>query len=63
VFDIDVLASPECGGRLRVIAYIAQTEATKRLAATGPPATPARRPPDPVDPAPDYGHGDATYDP
>ncbi len=68
VFEVDVLACPECGGRLRIIAFIAEpTVATKildhlGLASTGPPTAPARRPPELVDPLPDYAQGDVTYD-
>jgi len=58
VFSLDVLACPECAGRLRLIAFIARPAvATKILVhlgldSTGSPLAPGRREPDPVEPAP-----------
>ena len=48
VFEIDVLACPECGGRMKLIAYIAEPTIAKRildhlrLDSTGPPLATAR---------------------
>jgi hypothetical protein len=60
VFDIDVLACPECGGRMMLIAFIAEPTVAKRILdhlrlSTGPPLAPARGgQADSVDPAPPY---------
>ena len=51
VFELDVLACPRCGGRLRLIAVLEASEATKRilrhfrLPTEVPPPAPARAPP------------------
>jgi hypothetical protein len=65
VYDIDVLACLECGGRMELIAFIAEPTVAKRildhlgLDSTGPPLAPARvGPPDPVDLAPAYDVAD-----
>jgi len=64
VFSLDVLACPECAGRLRLIAFIAEPAVATTilvhlgLDSTGPPLAPARRGLDPVDPAPDYDQPD-----
>jgi hypothetical protein len=59
VFEIDVLACPECGGRMMLSAFIAEPTVAKRildhlrLDSTGPPFAPARGgQPDSVDPRP-----------
>jgi hypothetical protein len=69
VFEIDVLACPECGGRMQLIAFIAEPTVAKRildhldLDSTGPPLAPPRvGPPDSVDPAPAYDVADPVYD-
>ena len=69
VYDIDVLACPECGGRMQLIAFIAEPAVAKRilehlhLDSTGPPlARPRVDQPDPVDPAPAYDAVDSVYD-
>ena len=68
VFAIDVLACPECGGRLRLIAFIAESAVAKRildhlgLGSTGPPLAAARGEPDRVEPAPDYDLADPIYE-
>jgi len=47
-FEIDVLACPQCGGRMLLIAFIAEPTIAKRildylrLDSTGPPLAPAR---------------------
>jgi len=67
VFALDVLACPECDGRLQLIAFIAQPALARRildhlgLASTGPPVAPARGEPDCVEPAPDYDVPDPLY--
>jgi len=64
VFALDVLACPECGGRLRVIAFIAQASVACRilkhlgLESQGPPIARAQAPPETFDPAPDYDVSD-----
>ncbi len=68
VFAIDVLACPECGGRLRLVAFIPESEAAKRildhlgLDATGPPAAPPRSVPEHFEPAPGYDLADPVYE-
>ncbi len=68
VFALDVLACPECGGRLRLIAFIAEARVARRtlehlgLDSTGPPAAPARGRPDAIEPPPDYGMADLVYE-
>jgi hypothetical protein len=63
VFAIDVLACPECGGRLRLIAFIAEATVARRILdhlgfdSTGPPVAPARD-----EPAPDYDLADPIYE-
>jgi Putative transposase len=64
VFAIDVLACPECGGRLRLIAFIAEARVARRildhlgLDSTVPPLATARGEPDRIEPAPDYDLAD-----
>ncbi len=68
VFALDVLACPECGGRLRLIAFIAEARVARRildhlgLDATGPPAAPARAQPYAIEPAPDDDVADLMYE-
>jgi hypothetical protein len=68
VFAIDVLACPECGGRLRLIAFIAEARVARKildhlgLDPTGPPAAPARGRPDAIEPPPDYSMADLVYE-
>jgi hypothetical protein len=68
VFAIDVLACPECGGRLLLIAFIPDSQAAKRildhfgLDATGPPAAPPRSAPEHFEPAPGYDLADPVYE-
>jgi len=61
IYEIDVLACPECGGRMKLIAFIAEPTVAKRildhlgLDSTGPPLAPPRvGQADSVDPAPAY---------
>ena len=68
-FEIDVLACPECGGRMQLIAFIAEPAVAKRildhlgLDATGPPlALPRVGQPDLVDPAPACDVVDPVYE-
>jgi len=66
VFAIDVLACPECSGRMQVIAFIAQAAVAKRildhlgLDSTGPPVARAAPPPEQVDLGPSYDAHHAT---
>jgi hypothetical protein len=68
VFAFDVLACPECGGRLRLIAFIAEARVARRalhhlvLDATKPPAALARAKPDAIEPPPDCGAADLVYE-
>jgi hypothetical protein len=69
VFEIDVLACPECRGRMQLVAFIAEATVAKRildqlgLDSTGPPLAPARRgQADSVDPAPAHDVADPVYD-
>jgi len=52
VFDLDVLACPRCGGRLRVIATVQDPRAVQallaHLARSGAPAPPGPAPPAPA---------------
>src|SRR6266568_520033 len=66
--DVDVLPCPECGGRLRLIAFIADEKVAARildhlgLDSTGPPAAPPRRVPEEVEPPPSYDLPDPVYE-
>jgi hypothetical protein len=69
VFDFDVLACPECGGRMMLIAFIAEPTIAKHildhlhLDSTGPPLAPARGDgADSVDRAPAYDVADPVYE-
>ena len=68
VFPVDVLACPQCGGRMELIAFIAEPGVAKRildhlgLVSTGPPVPKPRAPDEALDPGPDYGGADVTYD-
>ncbi len=69
VYEIDVLACPECGGRMELIAFIAEPTVAKRildhlgLDSTGPPLAPPRASePDSVEPAPAYDVADPVYE-
>jgi hypothetical protein len=69
VYEIDVLACPECGGRMKLIAFIAEPTVAKRildhlgLDSTGPPLAPPRvGQADSVDPAPTYDVADPAYE-
>ena len=65
---LDVLACHECGGRLRLIAFIAEARVARRilhrlgLDSTDPPAAPARAQPDALEPAADYDVADQVYE-
>ncbi len=67
VFAIDVLACPECTGRMRLIAFIAEARVAKRildhlgLDSTGPPLGRAQARPELIEPGPDYGAADPVY--
>jgi len=60
VFALDVLACPQCGGRMQIIAFIAQPKVARRildhlgLDSTGPPLARAQSQPEEFDPGPDY---------
>ena len=67
VFALDVLACPECGGRMQIIAFIAQPKVARRildhlgLDSTGPPLARAQSQPEEFDPGPDYSAPDPTH--
>jgi hypothetical protein len=68
-FEIDVLACPECGGRMLLIAFIAEPTVARRildhlrLDSTGPPLAPARcGQADSADPEPAYDVADPVYE-
>ncbi len=66
VFAVDVLACP-CGGRLQLIAFIAEATVAKRildhlgLDSRGPPVARAQAPPDVLDPGPSYDGADFAF--
>ena len=68
VFSLDVLACPECGGRMELMAFIAEAAVAKRildhlgLASTGPPLAKAVAPEAVADPGPEYGEADPIYE-
>ena len=68
VFAIDVLACPDCGARLKLIAFIAEATVARRipdhlgLDSQGPPVTRARAPPELFDTGPDYDVADPAHD-
>ena len=67
VFAVDVLACPDCGGRLQVIAFIADDAVAGRillhlgLDSRGPPVARAQAPPDFSEPGPSCDGADAAY--
>jgi hypothetical protein len=67
VYAIDVLACPECSGRIQLIAFIAEAKVAKRildhlaLDSTGPPVARAQPHEELLEPGPDYGAADPTY--
>lgn len=67
VFALDVLACPECSGRMQLIAFIASEPVARRildhlgLDATGPPLARAQAPDDLLDPAPVHDVVDPVY--
>ena len=69
VFSLDVLSCPECGGRMELMAFIAEAGIAKRIldhlgvASTGPPLLlRAAAPEEHADPGPEYGGADPSYD-
>jgi hypothetical protein len=68
VFAIDVLACPECSGRLEIIAFIADRGTAKKilehleLDSTGPPRAAGRGAPESIEPTPDYDAADRIYE-
>jgi hypothetical protein len=66
-FAIDVLACPECSGRMQLIAFIAEAKVAKRildhlgLDSTGPPVARAQPHAELLEPGPDYGAADPAY--
>ena len=66
VFAVDVLACP-CGGRLQLIAFIAEATVAKRildhlgLDSRGPPLARAQAPPDALDPPPCHDGTDPVF--
>jgi uncharacterized protein YbaR (Trm112 family) len=67
VYAIDVLACPECSGRMQLIAFIAEAKVAKRildhlaLDSTGPPVARAQPHAELLEPGPDYGAADPVY--
>ena len=67
VFAVDVLACPDCGGRLQIIAFIADDTVARRillhlrLDSRGPPVARAQAPPDFSEPGPSYDGADPLY--
>ena len=68
VFSLDVLRSPQCGGRMELIAFIAEAGVAKRildhlgLPSTGPPLVRSVAPEEAADPGPEYGGADPIYE-
>jgi hypothetical protein len=60
VFALDVLACPDCGGRLRVLAFITEATTARRildclgLDSTPPPLARAQAPPEQLEPPPEH---------
>jgi len=67
VFAVDVLACPDCGGRLKIIAFISDDAVARRillhlgLDSRGPPVARAQAPPDFGEPGPSYDAADPVY--
>ena len=67
VFAVDVLACPDCGGRLQIIAFIADDTVARRillhlrLDSRGPPVAGAQAPPDFSELGPSYDAADPVY--
>ncbi len=67
VFAVDVLACPDRGGRLKLIALIAEATVARRildhlgLDSQGPPVARSQAPPELLDPGPDYDVADPTH--
>ena len=67
VFAVDVLACPDCGGRLDIIAFISDDAVARRillhlgLDSRGPPVARAQAPPDFGEPGPSYDAADPVY--
>jgi hypothetical protein len=68
VYSLDVLACPLCGGRMELMAFIAEAAVARRildhlgLASTGRPLATAAAPDPAADPGPEYGGPDPSYD-
>lgn len=67
MFALDVLACPECNGRMRLMAFIAEARVAKRILdhlgedSTGPPLARAQAQPETLEPEPAYGAADPIY--
>jgi len=67
VFAVDVLACPDCGGRLQIIAFISDDAVARRillhlgLDSRGPTVARAQAPPDFSEPGPSYAGPDPVY--
>jgi hypothetical protein len=67
-FEVDVLACPRCGGRLRLVALIQQASVIKRilrhlgLPTDVPELRPARAPPRPCHSIEDQSHDASEFD-
>ena len=68
VFSLDVLSCPQCGGRMQLIAFIAEAGVARRildhlgLPSTGPPVARPRAPEEVFDSPPEYDGADPTWD-
>ncbi len=68
VFSLDVLSCPECGGRMELMAFIAEAGVAKKIldhlgvASTGPPLLKVAAPEEHADPGPEYGGEHPSYD-
>jgi hypothetical protein len=67
-FSLDVLAWPQCGGRMELIALVAVAAVAKKIldhlerASTGPPLARAAAPEAASDPGPEHDGSDPSYD-
>ncbi len=67
VFAVDVLACPDCGGRLKLVAFITEATVACRildhlgLDSQGPPVARPQPPPELFDPGPDYDSADPSF--
>jgi hypothetical protein len=68
VFSLDVLSCPQCGGRMELMAFIADAKVAKKvldhvgLASPGPPLVKAAAPEEAAEAGPECGGADPSYD-